>query len=105
MKETRFGINLPNFERLPTLKLHKFGNIEVDKITNIKLSQGEKSMKKGFLSVVLASLLAVTSINAQSSEEVNRETVHQAKVDAKSHYVKLIEEAVNALALTSKGSN
>jgi tetratricopeptide (TPR) repeat protein len=59
-------------------------------------------MKKGFLSVVLASLLAVTSINAQSSEEVNRETVHQAKVDAKSHYVKLIEEAVNALALTQK---
>jgi len=59
-------------------------------------------MKKGLLSIVLASLLATTAINAKTSAEVNKESVQQAKVDAKNYYSKLMEEAVKALALTQK---
>jgi len=62
-------------------------------------------MKRLFISTVLASLLASGAAFATtnpSSSEVNKQTVAQAKSDAKSHQVELLKESVEALLLTQK---
>jgi tetratricopeptide (TPR) repeat protein len=59
-------------------------------------------MKKFLLSTLTASLLLSGVSYAKTSAEVNKETVKQAKVDAKNSKTKLVKEAVNSLLLTQK---
>jgi len=59
-------------------------------------------MKKFIISLVAASLLSGSLAYAKTSAEVSKETVKQAKLDAKDHQVKLVKEAVKSLFLTQK---
>jgi len=59
-------------------------------------------MKKFLLSTLTASLLLSGVSYAKTSAEVNKETVKQAKVDAKNSTTKLVKDAVNSLLLTQK---
>jgi len=59
-------------------------------------------MKKILISLATASLLFSGSIYAKTSAQVSKETVKQAKQDAKDHQVELVKEAVKSLLLTQK---
>jgi hypothetical protein len=59
-------------------------------------------MKKLLGSALVATLLLSGVSFAKTSAEVNKDTVKQAKSDAKNTQVKLIKEAVNSLVLTQK---
>jgi len=59
-------------------------------------------MKKFIISLVAASLLSGSLVYAKTSAEVSKETVKQAKLDAKDHQVALVKEAVKSLFLTQK---
>jgi ribonuclease HII len=61
-------------------------------------------MKRLFISTVLASLLAGTTLFAANptSKEVNKQTVAQAKSDAQHSQEKLLKDSVGALLLTQK---
>jgi len=59
-------------------------------------------MKRLLTSVVAATFLLSGVAFAKTSAEVNKDTVKQAKVDAKNSQVKLVQEAVNSLLLTQK---
>jgi len=59
-------------------------------------------MKKIIISLATATLLFSGSVYAKTSAEVSKETVKQAKSDAKNHQVELVKEAVKSLLLTQK---
>jgi len=59
-------------------------------------------MKKFIVSIATAGLLLSSSLMAKTSAEVSKETVKQAKIDAKNSQVHLIKEAVTSLFLTHK---
>jgi len=59
-------------------------------------------MKKFIISLAAASLLTTSLVYAKTSTEVSKETVKQAKQDAKDHQVVLVQEAVKSLILTQK---
>jgi tetratricopeptide (TPR) repeat protein len=59
-------------------------------------------MKKILISLATASLLLSSSVYAKTSKEVSKETITQAKKDARSHQVELVQEAVKSLLLTQK---
>jgi ribonuclease HII len=59
-------------------------------------------MKKFLTSAITATLLLSSFSMAKTSAEVNKETIKQAKADAKNSQVKLVKEAVNSLLLTQK---
>jgi tetratricopeptide (TPR) repeat protein len=59
-------------------------------------------MKKILISLATATLLLSSNIYAKTSKEVSKETIKQAKKDAKTHQVALVQEAVKSLLLTQK---
>jgi len=59
-------------------------------------------MKKFIISLAAASLLSSGLLYAKTSAQVSKETVKQAKQDAKDHQVTLVKEAVKSLLLTQK---
>ena len=59
-------------------------------------------MKRLLSSAVAATFLLSGVAFAKTSAEVNKDTVKQAKVDAKNSQVKLVQEAVKSLLLTQK---
>jgi len=59
-------------------------------------------MKKTLISLATATLLFSTAVYAKTSTEVSKETIKQAKQDAKTHQVALVQEAVKSLLLTQK---
>jgi len=59
-------------------------------------------MKKFIISLAAASLLSSGLLYAKTSAQVSKETVKQAKQDAKDHQVALVKEAVKSLLLTQK---
>ncbi len=59
-------------------------------------------MKKVLVSLAAAALLCTTPMMAKSSAQVSKEAVKQAKSAAANQQVKVVQEAVQAVALTQK---
>jgi len=71
-------------------------------------------MKKGFISILVSSLLLTTSISMAdevkkdatlTSAQVTQKATQEATANAKSHQVKLVQEAIASLKLAAKALN